>query len=45
MLKSMVKTVLLVLAIAFIATSIKELSFIQAFTGCICAAIYNSIKD
>lgn len=45
MLKSMIKTVLLVLAIAFIATSIKEPSFIHAFIGCICAAIYNNIES
>ena len=43
--KSMIKTVLLVFAIAFIATSIKELSFIHAFIGGICAAIYTGIKD
>ena len=45
MLKSIIKTVLLVLAIAFIATSIKEPSFIHAFIGCICAGIYNNIED
>lgn len=45
MLKGIIKTVLLVLAIAFIATSIKEPSFIHAFIGCICAAIYAGIKD
>lgn len=45
MLKSMVKTVLLVFAIAFIAVSVKELSFIYAIAGGICAGIYNNVKD
>lgn len=45
MLKSMIKTVLLVLAIAFIATSIKELSPIYAVVGAVCAGIYTNIED
>lgn len=45
MLKSMIKTVLLVLTTAFIAVSVKELSFIYAIAGGICAGIYNNVKD
>jgi len=45
MLKSMIKTILLVLTIAFIAASVKELSFICAIAGGICAGIYNNVKD
>ena len=45
MLKSMIKSILLILAIAFIAVSVKEQSFIYVIAGGICAGIYNNVKD
>lgn len=45
MLKSMIKTVLLVFAIALIAYGVKELSIIYMLIGGICAGVYNDIKD
>lgn len=45
MLKGIIKTILLVLAIVFLATSIKELSSICAAVGGTCAWIYANIKD
>ena len=45
MLKGIIKTVLLVLAIAFIARSVKEPSFICAVVGGFCVGMYNNIKD
>lgn len=45
MLKSMVKAVLLVLAIALIAYGVKELSTVCMIIGGFCAGVYNGIKD
>lgn len=45
MLKSMIKTVLLVLAITLIAYGVKEFSTVYILIGGICAGAYNGIKD
>lgn len=45
MLKSMIRTALLVFAIALIAYGVKELSIVYILIGGICVGVYNNIND